>query len=150
MSVGPLRTAALVEGSPHVLDVVITGHGRDDVGLLIFPRIDSCRALAALGADADAAAVLASAPVRAFFGAMLNRLCAQGTGSASRVVRALVLGAPPAIDRGEITDKGSVNQRLVLLHRAADVERLYAGGAQVLKPDRPPADVPHGDECRSQ
>ena len=38
-----------------------------------------------------------------------------------------MLAEPPSIDRGEITDKGSINQRAVLTHRAADVERLYLG-----------------------
>ena len=35
---------------------------------------------------------------------------------------------PPSIDRGEITDKGSINQRAVLTHRDALVEHLFAGG----------------------
>jgi feruloyl-CoA synthase len=30
------------------------------------------------------------------------------------------------MDHGELTDKGSINQRAVLTHRAAAVERLYA------------------------
>ncbi len=137
VSVGPLRTAALIEGAPLVLDVVITGHGRDDVGLLIFPRLDSCKALAGLGPAADAEEVLASGPVRDFFQGMLDRLFARGTGSSSRVVRAMVLGAPLSIDLGEVTDKGSVNQRLVLLHRPADVEKLYAGEAGVLRAGLP-------------
>ena len=35
--------------------------------------------------------------------------------------------SPPSIDANEITDKGYINQRAVLAHRAAAVERLYAG-----------------------
>jgi feruloyl-CoA synthase len=38
-----------------------------------------------------------------------------------------VLAEPPSIDRGEVTDKGSINQRAVLQHRAALVEALYEG-----------------------
>jgi feruloyl-CoA synthase len=132
VSVGPLRTAALIEGAPHVLDVVLTGHDRDEVGLLIFPRLDSCRALAALPAQASAQDVLDSAPVRAFFVAMLERLQAQATGSASRIARALLLADAPSIDSGEMTDKGSINQRVVLRERAAAIETLYAGGPLVL------------------
>ena len=48
-------------------------------------------------------------------------------GAAFGVMRALVLIDPPSFDRGEITDKGSINQRAVLTHRAALVEALYAG-----------------------
>jgi feruloyl-CoA synthase len=133
VSVGPLRTAALVEGSPHVQDVVITGHDRDEVGLLIFPRLDSCRMLAGLEPDADPPSILGSAPVRAFFAAMLQRLCEQATGTSTRVTRALLLTAPPSIDLGEVTDKGSINQRVVLARRADAVDTLYTGAAEVLR-----------------
>jgi feruloyl-CoA synthase len=34
---------------------------------------------------------------------------------------------------GEVTDKGSINQRVVLAHRSAAVEALYGDGADVLK-----------------
>ena len=33
---------------------------------------------------------------------------------------------PPSLDTGEMTDKGSVNQRAVLSRRAAMVDELYA------------------------
>jgi feruloyl-CoA synthase len=73
--------------------------------------------------------------VRAFFQDLLDRLHAAGTGSATRPARLLLLADPPHIDRGEITDKGSINQRAVLAHRAAEVERLYAAiDADVLVP----------------
>jgi feruloyl-CoA synthase len=132
VSVGPLRTAALIEGSPHVLDVVVTGHDRDEIGLLIFPRLDSCRTLAGGAADGSPQEVIASPAVRGFFQAMLARLQAQATGSASRVARALILARPPSLDAGEMTDKGSINQRVVLRERADAVDRLYRGGADVL------------------
>ncbi|MGH8769289.1 MAG: hypothetical protein ACREVT_14070, partial [Burkholderiales bacterium] len=47
-------------------------------------------------------------------------------GGATRIERALLLDVPPSIDANEITDKGSINQRAVLEHRAALVEELYA------------------------
>jgi feruloyl-CoA synthase len=132
VSVGPLRTAALIEGAPHVLDVVVTGHDRDEVGLLIFPRLDSCRALAGMPAHACASEVLNSAPVRAFFVGMLDRLQAQATGSANHIARAVLLADAPSIDSGEMTDKGSINQRVVLRERQAAIETMYAGGPDVL------------------
>ncbi|TAM03664.1 MAG: feruloyl-CoA synthase, partial [Pusillimonas sp.] len=67
-----------------------------------------------------------SPPVRAFFQELVDRLYAQGTGSSTRIVRALVLTRPPSLDLGEITDKGSINQRAVLTHRKGLVEMLYA------------------------
>ena len=133
VSVGPLRAAAVAAGSPCVQDVVVTGYGHDDVGLLVFPRPDACRALARLPADAPLHEALASTEVRAFFQSYLDRLAAQGTGSANRVVRLLLLAEPASIDRGEITDKGSLNQRAVLTHRAAQVAALHADAPGVLR-----------------
>ena len=40
-----------------------------------------------------------------------------------------VLAEPPSIDKGELTDKGSINQRAVLQHRASLVDALYEGEA---------------------
>ncbi len=139
VSVGPLRARVVAAGDPCVQDAVITGVNRDDIGLLIIPRIDSCRALAALPASATLAEVLAAPAVRSFFQNLVDQLFAAGTGSATRVARAMVLVEPPNIDRGEITDKGSINQRAMLTHRAALVDALYAAhdaarDAAVLRP----------------
>ena len=136
VSVGPLRARIVAAGDPLVLDVVIAGINRDDVGILVFPRLEACRAEAGLGADAPAARVLAAAAVREFFQRLVDAQWAAGTGSATRVARALVLTEPPSIDRGEITDKGSINQRAVLTQRDARVEQLYLGGTDVLLPRR--------------
>ena len=115
-------------------DVVVAGLNRNEIGLLIFPRLDSCRRLADLAASASIADVLGASAVRGFFQTLVDRLSASGTGSATRVARALVLVDPPSIDRGEITDKGSINQRAVLTHRDALVEHLYGGADGVILP----------------
>ena len=47
------------------------------------------------------------------------------TGSANRIARAVLIDEPPSIDRGEVTDKGSINQRAVLRHRAALIDALH-------------------------
>ncbi len=125
VSVGPLRARCIAYGDPYVQDVVLTGINRDDAGALIFPQMDACRRLSGLPADASAEAVLASAPVRAWFVDLLTRMAAESTGSANRISRALLMAVPPSIERSEITDKGSINQRAVLTHRAALVESLY-------------------------
>ncbi|MBP6902590.1 MAG: feruloyl-CoA synthase [Burkholderiaceae bacterium] len=130
VSVGPLRAKIIAAGHPCVQDAVITGLNRNDIGALLFPRADECRALAVqagLAADAPLPEVLHHPAVRAFFQALADRLWREATGSASRVARVHVLAEPPAIDHGEVTDKGSINQRAVLAHRAALVEALYAG-----------------------
>ena len=137
VSVGPLRARVIAAGDPCVQDVVVTGLNRDDIGLLVFPRADSCRALAGLPASAPLEQVLAAAPVRLFFQNLVDQMHAAGTGSATRVARALVMAGPPSIDLGEITDKGSINQRAVLTHRAALVETLYAGADPAVLRPRP-------------
>ncbi|KNZ32699.1 MAG: feruloyl-CoA synthase [Methylibium sp. NZG] len=134
VSVGPLRARVIAAGDPCVQDVVVAGINRSQIGILIFPRLDSCRALAGLPAGAPTLDVLGAPPVVAFFQRLVNQMHASGTGSATRVARALLLVDPPSIDRGEVTDKGSINQRMVLQHRDALVEHLYAGGDGVLLP----------------
>jgi feruloyl-CoA synthase len=138
VNVGPLRMKIVLAGDPLVQDVVLAGLNRDELGALIFPRLDDAKKRFGLPAEASAAQVLAHPDVRGFFQALVDRLWAAGTGSANRVARAIVLEDAPHIDRGEVTDKGSINQRAVLAHRADLVERLYAevSGPQVLLPRR--------------
>jgi feruloyl-CoA synthase len=138
VNVGPLRMKIVLAGDPLVQDVVLAGLNRDDIGALIFPRLDDAKKRFGLAAEATAAQVLAHPEVRAFYQALVDRLWAEGTGSANRLARALLLEEPPHIDRGEVTDKGSINQRAVLSHRADLVERMYAEvpDANVLLPRR--------------
>jgi feruloyl-CoA synthase len=126
VSVGPLRAHFIAAGAPLVQDVVIAGHDRDFVAVLIFARIDQCRALCAdLGPSTGVVELLSHPAVRSRFQRLLDALGCEATGSASRIERAILLDIPPSIDAGELTDKGSINQRAVLYHRAALVEELY-------------------------
>ena len=124
-----MRAKIIAAGHPCVQDAVITGLNRDDVGAMLFPRADEVRKLADLPAEMPLPEVLHHPTVRAFFQALADRLWLDATGSASRVARLHVLAEPPAIDAGEVTDKGSINQRAVLSHRASLVEALYEGVA---------------------
>ncbi|MEI7497476.1 MAG: AMP-binding protein, partial [Betaproteobacteria bacterium] len=126
VSVGPLRGKIIAAGAPYVQDAVITGLNMHEVGAMIFPTA-AVRGLSGLGADASMAEVLASAPVVAHFQDVLNGLAKTATGSASRVARMVLLSEPPSIDKGEVTDKGSINQRAVLKHRDSLVQALHAG-----------------------
>ncbi|GAB3471623.1 feruloyl-CoA synthase [Massilia terrae] len=129
VSVGPLRERVIRAGAPYLQDVVVTGHDRGEIGLMIIPRLALCRELAALGEAATNAEVLDAPAVRGFFGALVQQMHDQGTGSATRVKRACLMHEVPNIDRGEITDKGSINQRAMLTHRAMLVQALYDGNA---------------------
>jgi feruloyl-CoA synthase len=117
----------LLAGAPCVQDAVVTGLNRGEVGLMVFPRLDECRRLAGLAPRTPAPEVLHHPAVRAFFQQLADRLWAEGTGSANRVARLHVLAEPPSLDKGEVTDKGSINQRAVLASRASLVEAMYDG-----------------------
>jgi feruloyl-CoA synthase len=128
VSVGPLRAQFIAHHAPLVRDVVIAGLDRNDITALVFPDIDACRSLAAgLAADAPLTAVLGHAGVRDEFARRLETLARMSTGNSNCVCRAVLLADPPSLDVGEVTDKGSINQRAVLAHRAALVEKLYSG-----------------------
>jgi feruloyl-CoA synthase len=104
VSVGRLRAQLIAEGDPWVQDAVIAGHDRSEVCALVIARP---------GAHAPDLQRL------------LDTLAARSTGSSTRIARAVLLGGPLSIDAGEITDKGSINQRAVLAARADLVEMLY-------------------------
>ncbi|CAB3798323.1 feruloyl-CoA synthase [Paraburkholderia fynbosensis] len=125
VSVGPMRARVISEGAPYVQDVVVAGMNRDDVSLLVFPRLDDCRRLAGLPASASAREVVDAPAVRAHFAALLDTLNRGATGSATTIARLRLMDVAPSLDLGEITDKGSINQRAVLTHRAALVETMY-------------------------
>jgi feruloyl-CoA synthase len=126
VSVGPLRAKIIAAGAPYVQDAVLTGLNLKEVGALLFPT-QALRGLAGLGAQAAMDEVIASAPVQAWLQQLLNTLARSATGSANRIARAALMAEPPSIDKGEVTDKGSVNQRAVLKHRAAVADALHAG-----------------------
>jgi feruloyl-CoA synthase len=126
VSVGPLRARIIGSAAPYIQDVVITGLNMHEVGAMVFPNVAACRDLAGLPPDAPVEQVLASPGVHARFQGMLDKMAESATGSANRIARLCLLSEPPTIDRGEITDKGSINQRAVLAHRAAIVDALHA------------------------
>ncbi len=126
VSVGPLRARFIDHFAPYARDVVFAGPDRDYIVALVIPDIEACRKLSGLAADAAPAAILAAPSVRALFGERLNKLAAASAGSSTRVARVLLMAEPPSMDKGEMTDKGSINQRAVLKNRAALVDELYA------------------------
>lgn len=129
VSVGPLRARFIAACAPLARDVVIAGINRDELAAIVILDPDGCRAInPALSLD-DVAAAAANPAVRAAFAERLTRFAAEATGSSTRIARAVLLDTPLSIDRGEVTDKGSINQRAVLQNRAALIERIYANAA---------------------
>jgi feruloyl-CoA synthase len=115
---GAVRVKLIAAGNPLIQDAVITGHDRDEIGALVFLNPSTTKDLA----FSELKNLLAKA---------LKELATEG-GSSTHPKRLLVMSEPPSIDAGEITDKGYINQRAVLERRAALVEKLYAGAAEVI------------------
>jgi feruloyl-CoA synthase len=122
---GQLRLQAIAAAAPVVQDAVVTGHDRDEVGLLVFPSAAGCAAVA--GNEMSPQEMAAHSAVHAKLREGLAAHNADNPGSSTRIKRVLVMTEPPQIDAGEITDKGYINQRAVLSRRADLVERLYTG-----------------------
>jgi feruloyl-CoA synthase len=127
VSVGPLRTRFLQHFGRLAQDVVIAGHDRFYLGALVVPNLEACAALCSGLSEAPTPTeVLRHPVVRARFQLLLDEFAALQTGSAATIARLLLLEERPSLDAREVTDKGSLNQRAVLTHRAPLVDDLYA------------------------
>ena len=136
VSVGPLRARFIAACAPLVRDVVIAGINRDEIAALVVLDLDGCRLInPALPAN-DIGGCARDAQVRDAFRQRFAAFRKTATGSSTQIVRALLIDGQLSIDRGEVTDKGSINQRAVLEHRKPLVEALYspAFGADVITP----------------
>ena len=130
VAVGALRAALVDAMAGLISDAVIAGENRDDLRALLVPNRAALAEIAGGTTGAlDHPAVLAALQER------LNTHARHATGSAARVVAALLLQEPLNFDTGEVTDKGSVNQRAVLRERADLVDMLWSGGPQVILAD---------------
>ena len=141
VSVGPLRARFLSHFEPYIRDVVIGGADQEEIAVLIFPAVEICRRLAPdRPANASPEMLLADPRVVQEFRDRLNSFAKTATGGSSRVCRAILLAEPPSLDAGEMTDKGSINQRAVLGRRAAEVADLYSSdpSARVISIDKRP------------
>ena len=123
VAAGRLRADFLETFAPLIADIVVCGENLSSVAVLAWPK---------------------APPTAALADELARRLHVfnQGRGKSERVERMLLLKEPPSADQHEVSDKGTINQRVALSRRAADVERLYAAA-----PDPAvivPADAPHG------
>jgi feruloyl-CoA synthase len=115
VSVGALRLRVVSALAPWAQDVVVTGHDRNDIGVLVFVS--------------EAGRRLAPEALAQHVRTGLQALQREGGGSSQTPRCALLLPDAPSMAAGEITDKGYINQRLTLQRRAADVELLHSGVA---------------------
>ncbi len=126
VSVGPLRARFIAACAPLVRDVVIAGINRDEISAIVVLDLDGCRLINPTTPIDDLSLTAADPLIREAFRERFTKFLATSTGSSTRITRAVLLDSPLSIDRGEVTDKGSINQRAVLDARAALIEQLYA------------------------
>ncbi len=129
--VGELRLEVIAACSPVIQDAVVTGHDREEIGLLAFPNPAGCRSLCpGLAEETPLAELIRRPEVRERLAAGLARHNATHRTNSRRIARVLLMAEPPSLQAGEITDKGYINQRAVLERRAGLVELLYSGDAE--------------------
>ncbi|MEZ4630327.1 MAG: feruloyl-CoA synthase [Deinococcales bacterium] len=128
VSVGNLRAHIVSQSNALIQDAVITGHNRDYLGAILFLNLPQCRKLlteAGILAELSDLEVMRHPKIREKISLSLKNLNQQAGGSSNRIARATISEIAPSIDLGEITDKGSLNQRAILRHRAELVEGVY-------------------------
>ncbi|MBI3436927.1 MAG: feruloyl-CoA synthase [Proteobacteria bacterium] len=125
VQVGDLRLSFISAAAPVVQDAVVTGHDREDVGLLLFLSQAGCQQICR-DKQARIDRLVGREEIRSYLLAALEAFNKSNAGNSRRIARLLVMTEPPSIDGNEITDKGYINQRAVLERRAELVERLYS------------------------
>ncbi|WOI56433.1 feruloyl-CoA synthase [Palleronia sp. LCG004] len=136
VAVGTLRSRIVDQMDGLVSDAIVAGEDRDTLGAILLPDLERLRMIAP---NAKGSALLSHPEVRSAIARRLARHLAAAEGSATRITRALLLDGTLSLARGEVTDKGSVNQRAVLRERAHLVEALYGDGPDVIIPAPTPA-----------
>ncbi len=115
---GSVRVAVLSVAGSLIDDCVVCGENRDELGIVLI-----------LGARARTAHAQAGS-LREALSSLLRVHNAQARGSTFRIGRAIFTFEALSAVEGEITDKGSVNQRRVLERRPALVSRLFGNGTE--------------------
>lgn len=111
---GAVRAALLEATAPLLRDVVICGENQHCLGALGWPHPDSL--LPETGGVANYALALKQ---------RIAAYNAANPGSSTAIRMFRLLTTPPSLDHGEVTDKGSINQRAVQRRRADEVAALF-------------------------
>ena len=124
VAAGRLRAQLIEALAPLVSDVLICGEGNAYLAVLAWPS----------PAGREMGASLASH--------LAERLASfnAGRGASERAERLALLAEPPRVDAHEVSDKGTINQRVALARRAKDALRLYA------EPPDPSTILPAGND----
>ncbi|TCV59685.1 trans-feruloyl-CoA synthase [Neorhizobium sp. R1-B] len=133
VAVGMLRAQFVNQFGGLIRDAVITGENRAELGALAVPFMPALREIIAGETGLSDEAVIAHPKVRTAIASRLAGHQRQASGSATRIMRVMLMTEPLRFEKGEVTDKGSINQRAVLAQRKDLVEALYADGVDVIR-----------------
>jgi len=125
VNVGGLRSKLIKIGKGLIVDAVITGHDKLYLGAIIIPELNYCRKLAGLSEGTAVSEVVSNAMVHEALQNLINEVGNQRTGSSTYVKKAIFADFELSLDKGEITDKGSINQRAILRNRPELLDLLY-------------------------
>ncbi len=125
VSVGPLRATLIAALSPLVQDVGIAGLDREFLTALLIPDLAACSRALSLSHSPGYDWLAAHEPLLHLLQQRLEAHAMRFPASSMNIRRAVLLASPPSLDGGEITDKGSINQKALLRHRSAAVELMY-------------------------
>lgn len=132
VSTGALRQSFINHFGDFVSDVAITGADKPFLGGLVFPKPEFLRELCNADADTPIDELNRHQATRAHFAEQLGKLAETNTGSSTLVRRIILMDEPPSMAAGELTDKGTINQRAVLRNRPEDVDEIYEGSDRVI------------------
>ena len=124
-----LRMRLIAAGNGLIQDVVITGHDKDFIGAIIFPSLKHCREITGAVDNPERVTTINHPSIKEALKNILTGFLKAATGSANAVRRAVIADFDLSIDKGEITDKGTINQRNVIQHHPDVVAKIYAAKA---------------------
>jgi feruloyl-CoA synthase len=120
-----LRTRLIDACSPLLMEAVITHDGENTIGALAWPDPAGCRRFFGDSTDVRLEALSCHPELIAQLAHRLDQLNAGQSGTSMRIERVGLLSEPPSIHAYEVTDKGSLNQRMVIERRAKEVTALF-------------------------
>jgi feruloyl-CoA synthase len=126
VNVGVLKARVISTASPIIQDVVLTGLDKDFIGAILFLNADACRKLANISNETTNREAFLHENIQNFIEEWLIAFNKTATGSSTVIKKYIIALDHPSIDLGEITDKGSLNQRAVLKHRVELVDSIYS------------------------
>ncbi len=131
VATGKLRIQMVDHFGELISDVTITGADKSFLGALVFPNLKALRRIIEKP-NATLKEVIANKTVQEIFLKSLQALAQESTGSSTLVRSIKLMDVPLSLDLGELTDKGSINQRKVLSNRSQSVDEIYNNAASLI------------------